>query len=609
MMKALLGRIRTVFRMPLKSVALLVIVFGCLPVVSSSLIDYALIPRQLFLSVLLPGLIFGFISTNQMVVRTSKPTMLAFGFLLLWLFASVFSYSGSVVFAEYLNEVGRVVGYTSFFMVCLVASKDGVDQKVITRVVSIVLILLACIGLVQFRMARPEFTIDGMMAVTGLMSNKNLFSEYLALLIPLSVLGMVIDKSKWRFIHALSVFVALILILVLMARSSWLALFISFVVGLVLVAKHSGSSKSQFKLWYLAPASLSLIVLVNWLTDNAIFTRLLSLLDYQSGSSGYRLVIWEQTIEMIQQSPLFGVGAGNWKIAFQQYGLSNDLDTFTTQTLNDYLSVFAESGILGFIGYGGFLVVGVCQAVKASISSNEEDRLFKIALACSIITYAIISFFNFPKNRIEHFLFLLFVVWQSTSLSEGPRVNVRLSVFNSVLVPALLFFSFFFFQRLHAETRVREALESRSTSDWRSVTSELEKVDYNVYPLDPTTTPVSWYKGIAHFELKEFEKAFGEFKSAYELNPHHIHVLNNLATSYEIKGEHDQAIMLYERALKLNPYFPDALLNLVAVYYNQGNYKKALELIDSSKVTTAGKVRSYRSIVVRQMNKNGIATE
>lgn len=549
------------------------------------------------------SVIFWIMITGKQATGLPKPSLVSLGFLLMWLVSTVMSYSNSIILSEYANEVAKVTGYTGFFLVCMVYGKNGFKEILVVRFSTSVAIVLGLVAAIQFAVAKPEFNIYDLMVITGLMSNKNLFSEYLALLLPFVVLGAILEKGSWRLAHITGTVTCVVLILLLMARSSWLAISISLLVAFAVWLKQRGSGKALSKIMLLTSLGFVVIILVNWTTDYAILTRALSLFDYQSGSGGYRLLIWENTIKLIKENPITGVGAGYWQIAFQQFGLSRDLDTFTTQTLNDYLSIFSETGFFGFFGYAGFISTGIIYGFKSVMVKENRTSLFRIALTCSIIVFAIISFFNFPKNRPEHFLFLLFLVWQATSYAEFDVIELKMSLLYSLLLPLLIASCYLTYQRIEAEQHLKQALGHRMNYDWNSVISEIKSIDTRFYGLEPTTTPVAWYQGVAHFELKDYEPAFESFKEAYRFNPYHVHVLNNLATSHEIRGGHSEAISLYEKALELNPYFTDALLNLVAVYYNQGNYDQALNLIDESKLNHLNSVKNYRKIVLRQMSK------
>lgn len=107
------------------------------------------------------------------------------------------------------------------------------------------------------------------------------------------------------------------------------------------------------------------------------------------------------------------------------------------------------------------------------------------------------------------------------------------------------------------------------------VIAEIDKGYSQWATLDPMSTPLKWYSGEANFLMNNIPQALEDFKSAYKSHPYHIHVFNNLATCYEMSGDHDKAITHYNAALQIYPIFEDALVNLGAAYYNAGRYIEA----------------------------------
>ena len=63
-----------------------------------------------------------------------------------------------------------------------------------------------------------------------------------------------------------------------------------------------------------------------------------------------------------------------------------------------------------------------------------------------------------------------------------------------------------------------------------------------------------------------------------------MHVLNNLATSYEINKERIKAKEYYNKALKINPTFKETRINLAAILFNEKDYVNALDVILKSNV-------------------------
>jgi Tfp pilus assembly protein PilF len=96
--------------------------------------------------------------------------------------------------------------------------------------------------------------------------------------------------------------------------------------------------------------------------------------------------------------------------------------------------------------------------------------------------------------------------------------------------------------------------------------------------------------------LNEIEQACQDFAVAYRDNPNHPHVLNNLGTCAELRGNHDQALNYYRRAAQIAPRFDDAWLNLTAVYYSLGEYARA----DSTLSHVDSDCRDTRAPALRQ---------
>ncbi len=91
----------------------------------------------------------------------------------------------------------------------------------------------------------------------------------------------------------------------------------------------------------------------------------------------------------------------------------------------------------------------------------------------------------------------------------------------------------------------------------------------------------------AWFNLKNIDSAHRYFQKAYEVNPYHLHVLNNLGTCYELKGKSVLAETYYLKAHDIAPRFEDPLFNLCALYFNNKEYEKAFNTIRKIDVNTS----------------------
>jgi tetratricopeptide (TPR) repeat protein len=116
--------------------------------------------------------------------------------------------------------------------------------------------------------------------------------------------------------------------------------------------------------------------------------------------------------------------------------------------------------------------------------------------------------------------------------------------------------------RLEADVHMKNALRAYKTEDWQSVVFEIDKVDLRFYNLDPTSTPLFWYRGMANYSLGMIDEACTDFQNAYTNNPYHIHAINNLATCYALQQNFGKAKEYYQKALSISPQFQEARHNL-----------------------------------------------
>jgi tetratricopeptide (TPR) repeat protein len=207
--------------------------------------------------------------------------------------------------------------------------------------------------------------------------------------------------------------------------------------------------------------------------------------------------------------------------------------------------------------------------------------------------------FSFPRERIEHNLILGIVFGLILSkyylLNDENKYSINKEKFLKIglfLMSILLTFNTYLAtSRFNSEFHLKKAFEARSAKYWNGVIYEIDKSESPFYQMDPFSTPVIWYRGEANFEMGNIEGAFCDYLKCFEINPYHIHVLNNLATCYELKGNHERAIELYNNAILISPKFEDALLNLTAVYFNTNRFDSAFVTIN--KVDSTSKNSKY----------------
>ena len=269
---------------------------------------------------------------------------------------------------------------------------------------------------------------------------------------------------------------------------------------------------------------------------------------------------------------------------FQRHPLHH-LESITFQP-NDFLWIITEQGIIGLAAYLLLLFIFYKYLFEVlNKSSDKKTNLFFILVFFGFTGYLIFSLLSFPKERIEHIIFftammapVLIYKWK---LSPPGKIKNNNAL---IIIPIIFIVCGFAFYigviRTNSEINTMQAYNARANSNWPEVVEKADIALTNFYQIDPVSTPIYWYRGLANYNMNKIQDAFSDFKEAYKINPYHIHVLNNLGTCYALQQNNEEAIKLYKKSLQIAPNFTDASLNLCAVFYNTKNYTEAFTIFN-----------------------------
>ena len=452
--------------------------------------------------------------------------------------------------------------------------------------------------------------IPGTGGMTGTMANRNLLASALALMFPFALYVAYRGGAVWRVLASAAVVLSLAVIVVSNTRAAWLAMLAGTLGEAVVVFGSMGKTLELRKFVKLHRtriiifgAAVAIIVglfsspLFRHTGQQSVRDRLFSIVTRSDRSSRERLALWDKSLRMFADHPLLGVGPGNWRLNIARYGTADlSIDpgvTFYQRPHNDYLWVLTEAGLFALICYLVLFADALTCALR--VARHGEDP-GEIILAASIVfgltAFLVVGCFCFPKERAYHLLLsslmlgVAFVMPTRTRLQSGTSSRKAVSLMACTITVCCAGCLVVGGVRLHADVHTRKALAARQAANWPLVIEEIDRGISRLAPLDPTSTPLAWYRGSANFALDRIDEALADFTVAYQVNPTHIHVLNNLAACYARKKEYDPAIRYYNEALALYPLFEETLINLAATYYNAGQYNKALETISRVDNTT-----------------------
>jgi tetratricopeptide (TPR) repeat protein len=300
------------------------------------------------------------------------------------------------------------------------------------------------------------------------------------------------------------------------------------------------------------------------------------------------LTLWSKTYQMIGKYPAVGVGMGNWQIYFPDATLkgiwrAEDLNFTFQRPHNDLLWILSETGWLGlnlfFIFIFSFLLLLV-RAIRL-VTGDLKIQIEMILCFAFTIGFFTVSFFDFPKERMEHllwsnliFAFGYFRIKQHVEIPVLLKINLKQPMLLTCLGICLLTFMIGVLRYRGEYYTIRMYNHRAMKEELRAVTAGYEALSF-AYSVDPTSVPVVWYTANSYANLKDYKKAQQDLIRAEKINPYNRNVLNDLGASFFYTDNVDQAKKYFEEALRISPRFDDPKLNLAAIYIREKNWAKA----------------------------------
>ncbi len=164
-----------------------------------------------------------------------------------------------------------------------------------------------------------------------------------------------------RIVDAVGLIVVTMALVLTRSRAVWLGVACAAVLLVGVRAVRMRPSLSSLRRILMVAAivcaSLLLLDVLSTRLGNDSLASVLATFDHlDEGSIGGRIRRWTNTLPLIQDHLIFGVGLGNWFPAFEAYRHTVVADSAGYATaLNTYLAILAETGLVGFTLFVLFL--------------------------------------------------------------------------------------------------------------------------------------------------------------------------------------------------------------------------------------------------------------
>lgn len=607
------------------------LIFIIIPIVvipllfSFSNVDPALNIRFISLSLfLITLLIYLFLKIKKTAI--SKSLLYYLFIVFLFSLITLFKAFQSINFSDGIFEAFRFI---LFCVLVLLFFLNFKENKITFSEVSICFIVMTfitfCISVYQLwnLFSDGGLSHEKMYDIFATFANKNIYSEVLLVSIPFVFYTLLRGNKILKIISIVNILFSVFFITVLLTRTVWIAAVLSFFATLFLKIFIDYKSffysnlYSKFHKKYLFFGFVIIAVIISSVLfygsgdkSGAFKKQVKDIFNLSYGSTKDRIELWKRTVNIFKIDPLTGCGSGSWKVLILRYGSKNlkseDNVTFYQRPHNDYLWVLAEQGIIGFaLQLAAIVFVLIIFIRKLKKADNYHDKEILLLLFFGWSCYLIFAFFSFPSERIEHIIYHSLIISFLFSIpaknNEEIFINKKVKIVLFTFILLICIVSLYVgFIRYISENHLQKAFLARREQNNPLVVDEINEAENSLYEIDSYSTPLAWYSGSSLFLMNNIPAAHIDFLRAYRVNPYHVHVLNNLGTTYELLGKHDSASFFYNQALNISPEFEDVLLNICAVKFNLKNLSGAyshLRNIDTASVNL--KYKTYLSVVLK----------
>lgn len=408
-------------------------------------------------------------------------------------------------------------------------------------------------------------------AIKGFAGNKNITAASIAFKIPFAIyLLLTSKKNLYKVISFIITVSAVLAISLIEARAAILStiivlfLLLSFYIYKLIYEKINISIISVRFFTVISPYLIAFLLnifatnLANDKYRKVPITDTLGKISFTEKSSNGRFNYWGDAWKFIKERPILASGLGNWKIESIDKGKEH-ISGYTVpyHAHNDFIHVFAETGILGGISYLGLFILITCylfNIFKNEHSHEGEFSLKKFILFLPLVVYGIDALLNFPVARplmqssLAIYLGLILAIHVSKNKSSMSNLNnvlfTKISLFLVliILIPGLII-HIISFKSLTQQGRL---LYEFNNAQYSFTRAELDEISHEFPNLTETAMPIKAMKARYYWLAGNKEEAYKMVSLATLDNPK-IHFADNLKATFFLEENKIDSSLYYAK--------------------------------------------------------------
>lgn len=490
-------------------------------------------------------------------------------FLASGVFLSVFKHSNVASTAEFAIYLCCAVGLG--FLANFFAFEQR-EKNTVLNFLTLLISLLALYGLFQYFFVYPALEKESMdlssffeKRLTSVLTSPAAYASIVVISWPLVFYLFANEKNRRkRLFYGISLFLLLASLGLTASKSGFAAMFIQ---ALLIIGFSMRYLKDNRKTVFKSALFFLLLALALGLTSLFV-TRLgipYALSNLKVSLEG-RVSLWISALKMFAENPLTGIGAGCFKDAIFKYQHDG---FYSTNAHSSFIQLFAETGILGGLG---FVLIGIYLFLQCCLF-NRAFNLSK-SIAAGLVGFLFMNLFDsIVYYHLPGYLFAIFAGLSFAEIEKPSSMNRDFPrsafIFFFVLLLVLsILINVAHYLYLNGRSLLITDYEQglkllRIATVLNPVEGSYHQALAQAYSVGAPT--VRSYRYLRIMELKK----------AIFLEPLNSRFLFELGYIYETEGQVELAAYFYKKASSLSPRQPFYYYQLARLYYNNLKFDQA----------------------------------
>ena len=436
----------------------------------------------------------------------------------------------------------------------------------------------------------------------GVTANRNITAFSIAIKIPFVLYLLLFSNKIYKKIfYSFLIFLSLFSISMIQSRASYIAVFLIGVLIVLYSAFNYYKTKSikelSINLFYIIPFFLAILFNQMLMSDDkgvSAINRAATIGDgIADNSINQRFRYYQDVFTQIGETPVFGVGLGNWKLK-SIYHDRLDINGYVVpyHAHSDFIQLGAELGIFGFIFYLGIFLTAIYFAYFLVFKSelNYDNKWFITALIAALGVYFIDANLNFPIARPQVLapwaliMSLISFYYFKNKRKEKPHFfsNLKSLRYFPVLTLVLMIFSISITYKTFLSHKGQlTLLRDFNTNKFSIPLDEVKSITPSIPNITVTTIPMNSIKARYFINLKKYDQAL-ELLNKGDANPYLFYTENQKAQVFLNMGKIDSAFVNAKKAfygLPKNALHASTYAQILGIKKDSKELLKAFEVI------------------------------